>query len=76
MPYICPVCGFPNLTERPHSDGNGGSYEICPSCAFQFGVSDEDLEFSYNEWRNEWIKDGRPWRSIGIAQPKDWEPKV
>ncbi len=42
---MCPVCGYKNLYEpayQPTPKGNLGSYEICPSCGFQFGVTDDE----------------------------------
>jgi hypothetical protein len=32
--FVCPVCGFPNLTEEPRHPDGGGSDECCPSCGF------------------------------------------
>ena len=46
MGYLCPVCGYPELEEVPRTHDGGGSYEICPSCSFQFGVSDDDKHYS------------------------------
>jgi hypothetical protein len=74
MAYVCPVCGFPDLEELPRGETTGGSYEICPSCGFQFGVSDEDEGVTYEEWRQQWIEKGMPWESIGIAKPGNWDP--
>lgn len=74
MSYTCPVCGYPDLYDPPRSALSGGSYEICPSCGFEFGVSDEDQGFTYADWRERWIKAGMPWSSIGRHQPKDWDP--
>jgi predicted RNA-binding Zn-ribbon protein involved in translation (DUF1610 family) len=74
MKYICPVCGFPDLYDPPRSEFGGGSYEICPSCGFQFGVSDENDGLSYEEWREAWIEQGMSWQSKGIAQPAGWNP--
>jgi hypothetical protein len=71
---MCPVCGYPKLKEQPHSEATGGSYEICPSCGFQFGVSDEDQGFTYHQWRQQWIELGKPWRGIGISPPQFWNP--
>src|SRR3990172_820952 len=63
--FVCPVCGFPNLTEQPrHADG-GASDEICPSCGFQFGYDDDDRGIGFEEWRQDWIKRGMPWSSKG-----------
>src|SRR3954454_23354100 len=75
MPYTCPVCGFPGLTEPPMSRSGGGSYEICPSCGFQFGVDDEDRGETYAGWRERWIAEGMPWRSASPA-PAGWDPRA
>ena len=72
---LCPVCRFPELKEPPRSArSGGGSYEICPSCGFEFGVSDDDLGYSYEEWRRGWIEHGMVWSSVGRVQPPDWDP--
>lgn len=71
--YSCPVCGFAKLKEPARSASGGPSYEICPACGFQFGVSDDDDEISYEEWRADWVERGMEWSSVGIAQPKTWE---
>ena len=64
MGYVCPVCGFPDLQDPPSSSrARGGSYEICPSCGFEFGVTDDDLGFTYDQWRQRWIGRGMPWES-------------
>lgn len=75
--YMCPVCGYDGLEEPPRSPSTGGgSYEICRSCGFQFGVTDDDRGFSYDAWRQQWIARGMPWDSEGIEElPKDWDPK-
>lgn len=74
--HMCPVCGFPNLDEPPRSSSGGGSYEICPSCGFEFGVSDDDLGFTYDQWRERWIVNGMPWDSADIEPPPDgWDPR-
>jgi len=71
--YVCPVCGFPNL-ETPPTDSDGhGNYDYCPSCGFQFGVTDDDRGFSYQAWRKRWIDMGMRWDFDGImAAPDDW----
>jgi hypothetical protein len=74
--HMCPVCGFPNLDDPPRSPSGGGSYEICPSCGFEFGVSDDDLGFTYDEWRERWIVHGMRWDSSDIEPPPDgWDPR-
>ena len=74
MKYKCPVCGYPELHNPPRV-GDGGSYEICPSCGFQFGVDDDDKGFTYERWRQQWIERGMPWNSIGIRPPAGWNPQ-
>jgi hypothetical protein len=64
MGHTCPVFGYPSLTESARSPRSGrGSYEICPSCGFQFGVTDDDLGYTYEEWRTKWIAEGASWSS-------------
>ncbi len=71
--HTCPVCGFPKLLEKPRTRAGGGSFEICPSCGFQFGVSDDDAGFTYEEWRERWRVGGLKWSSQKPAPP-DWDP--
>ncbi len=72
--YKCPVCGYTGLTSPPRS-ASGGSYEICYSCGFEFGVTDEDLGFSYETWRQRWIELGMPWDGEGLDDPPEgWDP--
>lgn len=75
MKHICPVCGYDELTE-PAYNANLGSLEICASCGFQFGKTDDDEGITHNEWRNKWIKKRFPWDGIDIRPPKDWDPKA
>lgn len=75
--HTCPVCGYEGLEEPPRSPTtNGGSFEICPSCGFQFGVTDDDQGYSYDAWREEWIAHGMKWSDSGIeAPPAGWDPR-
>ena len=72
MKHTCPVCGFPGLAEAPRGTGGGGSFEICPSCGFQFGVSDDDQGVTYDQWRGNWRKGGMQWSSK-TAPPRNWD---
>jgi hypothetical protein len=73
--YQCPACGWHELTEPPRTADSGGSYEICASCGFEFGVTDDDQGFTYESWRARWVAVGMPWRSDGIeAPPTNWDP--
>jgi hypothetical protein len=74
--FFCPACGYPALEEAPRSSSGGGSFEICPCCGFQFGVTDDDRRFTYDEWRERWIAAGMPWRDEGIQPPPPgWDPR-
>ena len=72
--YICPVCGYPELREEPHGVKSGASDEICPSCGFQFGFSDDSQGFTYEQWRKKWVENGMIWQSKGRQQPFAWDP--
>lgn len=75
MRFTCPVCGYPDLESEPRTDENGGSYEICWSCGFEFGVTDDDLGYTYESWRREWIERGMPWASGDRHPvPDGWDP--
>ena len=74
MAHTCPVCAYPKLTEPPRAKSGGGSYEICPSCGFEFGVSDDDLGHTHASWRKAWIAKGMKWSSRGTKQPVGWAP--
>lgn len=70
--HHCPVCGFPGLAEAPRSPSGGGSYEICPSCGFQFGVDDDDRGITNVQAREKWISGGMAWHSKGSVSPSGW----
>jgi len=73
--HHCPVCGFAGLEDPPRSPTTGGgSYEICPSCGFEFGVTDDDQGYSYEAWREKWVGDGMRWSSAGQQPPENWNP--
>jgi len=74
--HPCPVCGYPDLTETPRSHSGGGSYEICPSCGYQFGVDDDDRRVSFSEYRERWVNGGMTWWSRGILEPPNWNPRA
>ena len=74
MAHTCPVCAYPKLAEPPRAKSGGGSYEICPSCGFEFGVSDDDLGHTHASWRKAWVAKGMKWSSRGTKQPAGWAP--
>jgi hypothetical protein len=73
--FVCPVCGYRGLSEPPRDGDGGSSDEICRSCGFQFGHSDDLEGFTYEQWRQRWIDRGMPWDSASIRPaPADWNP--
>lgn len=78
MSNICPVCGYPELGEPPYRGtykGGLGSLEICPSCRFQFGFTDDSKHITHEQWRKQWIEGGMLWRKGREAPPAGWDPK-
>jgi hypothetical protein len=73
-PFQCPVCGYPGLNEPPRTEQSGPSYEICPSCGFEFGVTDDDRGHSYADWRQLWVEGGMQWWSRAHRKPPGWDP--
>jgi hypothetical protein len=73
---ICPVCGFPRLSE-PVSVNGVPSHEVCPSCGFAFDDPASLNDQSYRIWREKWIAGGMTWwaQSAGDSPPTDWDPK-
>ncbi len=72
MAYACPVCGYPGLTEPPRKEESGPSYEICPSCGYQFGYDDSE-GIDYGTWRHKWLAAGMPWLRRN-PPPPNWDP--
>ena len=72
-PFRCPVCGYFGLDEPPRTAESGPSYDMCPSCGFEFGVTDDDRHFSYADWHREWIANGSHWWSRGRRPPSGWD---
>lgn len=84
MKYICPVCGYKGFDEPAYYDLDkfeGGSFEICQCCRFQFGVDDdvqlENGEFltvrdAYQIYRNIWLSFDAP-VFVTEQYPPDWQ---
>lgn len=74
----CPVCGAVELTALPYENWTPGpvlvappyedhyglpSYEVCPSCGFEFGNDDNPgtaEPSSFGDYRDEWVARGSP----------------
>ncbi|MDX8366579.1 hypothetical protein [Cytobacillus sp. IB215665] len=72
---ICPVCGYDELLEPAYIMDKYPSYEICPSCGFQYGYSDDNDGYSFEDYRKKWIEEGCNWYSKARKQPDNWNPK-
>ena len=64
--HLCPVCGYDKLPFAP------ADYHICPCCGTEFCA--DDVDFSHEELRSRWIKNGMPWFSTTTRQPRNWNP--
>jgi predicted RNA-binding Zn-ribbon protein involved in translation (DUF1610 family) len=71
--FVCPVCGYDDLHDDPSPSYGGGSYEICESCGFQFGVSDDSDGYTFDQWRRNWAAAGMAWASKN-PRPPGWDP--
>ena len=60
---MCPVCGYPDLDEKP------ANHEICPSCGTQFGY--DDYLRPHEKLRQQWLKSGANWFLKGY-EPYRW----
>ena len=69
--FMCPVCGYEYLEEKPYDKQGNASFEICPSCGTEFGY--DDANKSNKDLRAKWIKNGKNWWSKSPT-PKNWDP--
>lgn len=57
--YICLVCGYDQLFAPLYGDkGQPDVSLICSCCAFQPGYDDEELGYTIESYRTEWIEGG------------------
>jgi hypothetical protein len=73
MKHICPVCGYPDMSQPAYDEYKNGTHVICWSCHYHFGYDDDDQQITHEQWREKWIKDGMPWRG-SAKQPAGWNP--
>jgi len=74
----CPACGYP--LGFLAWDDDSPSHEMCPGCGIQFGYDDaaggnlERRRAIYEQWRQEWVRNGMRWFSKGTPVPIGWDP--
>lgn len=75
LPTRCHLCGYwdwesydPRYRVLPRK------LETCPSCGFDFRITDERRGCTDEQWQAKWIEDGMCW-SEG-ATPEDWDPML
>ena len=68
---ICPVCGYPHLSEPAYDVQKCALFEICPSCGTEFG--NDDWQVTFRELRRKWIESGMGWWSKS-GPPPGWDP--
>jgi hypothetical protein len=73
--HQCPVCGYEGLRQPPYDNRGFGSLEVCPSCGFQFNVTDTREGWSHRDWRDAWISKGMLWSSTTQGPPPRWSAK-
>ena len=71
MKYICPICGYDKIEIPPYDDKGRGSFDICPCCGFHYAVHDDDMGYTFESYREEWIKNGSAWL-MESEKPNNW----
>ena len=76
---VCPVCGYPDLNEPPYNQQGAASYEICPCCSTEFGVTDNTSSIAarsaqHSVLRTKWMSAGAKWWHEGRQlPPNNWQ---
>ena len=70
--YTCPICGYDGIREELGSvPDKWGTFEICPSCGWEFGY---DNPAEIIQYRHLWLVNGAKWFDPK-AKPKKWDVK-
>ncbi|OCA90158.1 hypothetical protein [Bacillus sp. FJAT-27986] len=72
--FVCSVCGYDRLPGPLYEKGIPDVSLICACCGFQPGYDDEDLGYTFESYREEWIEKGAKW-FWEKEKPKQWELK-
>ena len=74
MKYVCPICGYPEMTQPAYDEYDCCSWDICPSCGVEFGY--HDATRSHETLRQQWLEKGAEWYSAVTAPPWNWNPQA
>lgn len=72
--HLCATCGYRHLKLPQRTSSGGASHEICPSCGFEPGYTDDDQNITAAQWREQWVTNGCQWFSKNKVRPKTWNP--
>ncbi len=71
--FVCLVCGYDRLPGSLYNDeGIPDVSLICYCCGFQPGYDDDELEYTIESYRTEWIESGANWFTKK-KKPEKWE---
>jgi hypothetical protein len=70
----CAVCGYHGLRFPQRRSNGRPSRELCPSCGFHSGQTDDVDGHDPVQWRTQWVGEGMKWVSETTAKPDDWHP--
>jgi hypothetical protein len=71
--FVCSVCGY-NCLPRPLYSKRGipDVSIMCACCGFQPGYDDEELGYTLESYREEWLQNGSEW-FLEIEKPNQWD---
>lgn len=71
--FVCPVCGYDRLPGPLYNDeGIPDVSLICLCCGFQPGYDDDEMGYTIETYRAEWIENGAKWFAEK-QKPKEWD---
>jgi hypothetical protein len=70
--FVCSVCGYDRLLGPLYNKkGIPDVSLICACCGFQPGYDDEELGYTIESYREEWLQNGAEWLTE-VKNPKQW----
>ncbi|WP_440603130.1 hypothetical protein [Bacillus sp. GB_SG_008] len=73
--YVCLVCGYNRLPGPLYNEKRIPNVSlICACCAFQPGYDDEEIGWTIEAYRENWLQEGATWLDPK-KKPKHWDLK-